>query len=105
MNKAKFGVTLSFTMAFAGLIGGCKNAAQAEAGVFTTEQLICMVDGLMVGGLSGTAQVIASDIEATCPGLAALNNDVLNFINAFNNLDSAQKAKWKAFAAAHGKGQ
>jgi hypothetical protein len=82
--------------------GGCKNAAQAEAGVFSTEQIICMAIGLTSGVLSGTAEQIAAGIQQACPTiLPALTQDVINFVNAFESLSPAQKAAWKDYASKH----
>ena len=97
------GSMLASTLALGTLTtGGCKNAQQAEAGVFTTEQVVCMVMGLVSGSLSGTSQQIAQVIEQACPTiLPALTQDVINFINAFQALSPAQKEIWKKYAAEH----
>jgi hypothetical protein len=90
---------LSITMAVANT--GCKNAQQAESGIFTAEQIVCMVIGLTAGSLTGTAEVIAEDMVQACGIAPTLTQDIVNFINTFNNLAPTKKEQWKTWALSH----
>jgi hypothetical protein len=86
-------VMLVALLGIAGL-SGCKSAAQAEAAVFSSEQVICMVAAMMEQEASGPAQQVADDIVQGCQFAPALTQDVINFVNAFQNLTAMQKARW-----------
>jgi hypothetical protein len=107
MNKRILGLS------FAGLIAlacaGCPSngtvvpPANVIPAVFTVEQTLCMVDGLLSGLLTGTAQAVAADIQTACGLAPALTQDIINFVQAFQNLTDAQKGTWKTWATANRK--
>ncbi|HZU83820.1 MAG TPA: hypothetical protein VE987_12925 [Polyangiaceae bacterium] len=80
---------------------GCKDAAQAEASVFTTEEIACMVDGLVVGGLTGTPAQIAQGLQAVCQGrLQSLTQDVIAFVQEWFAKETTARARWADWARA-----
>lgn len=80
---------------------GCKSPQQAITGVFTVEQLVCMVDAMVSGQLTGTPQVIAADVQAACQVAPALTTDIITFVQDFQNLTPAQQQHWASWSKAH----
>jgi hypothetical protein len=66
--------------------------------VFTVEQIACMVDGMASGLLTGTAQTIATDIQTACQIAPTLTQDIVNFIQAFQNLTPTQQQDFQRWA-------
>lgn len=82
----------------------CKNVQQAENGVFTAEQIVCMVIPLAEDLLTGTPEEVAAAIVAGCPSLQGFTTEVVAFVNQWIKSSPAQKDSWKTFVAANGKG-
>ena len=62
---------------------GCQSAQQAQNAAFTVEQIVCMVDGIVVGGLTGTPESIAQAIQSVCPGLQSFTAQVIDFVTKY----------------------
>jgi hypothetical protein len=91
--------SLALPVASASTQTGCTNAQQATAAVFTTEELACMVDGLVVGNLSGTPEQIAAGLESVCGGrLQSLTQDVVAFVQQWLAQEPAARARWADWA-------
>lgn len=73
-------------VALTGVFGsaGCKNVQQAENGVFTGEQILCLSATLAADVLSGNEQQVATELVQACQIAPTLTQDVITFINAFS---------------------
>ena len=80
---------------------GCKSPQQAITGVFTVEQIVCVVDAMVSGQLTGTAATIAGDVGLACQIAPQLTTDLTTFIQDFQNLTPEQQGRWAAWAKAH----
>jgi hypothetical protein len=81
----------------------CKNAQQAQAGIFTGEQIVCMVAGLAENVLVGTPDQVAADIVAFCPELKLLSANVVAFVTQWMASAPAKRTAWKMWAREHTK--
>jgi hypothetical protein len=72
-------------------LAGCPkgtNPQQVENGVFTVEQVACMVTGFLTNVLATPTEpnevaTIADDVEQVCGIAPALTEDVVEFLNVF----------------------
>jgi hypothetical protein len=111
MTPALRRTTLALTLATSALAPAalvtsetsCKSPAQAEAGIFTFEQVLCMVVPLADGVLTGTPEEVAKALEGVCPSLQGFTAQVIDFVTKWFAQAPAQRAAWKAWAAANRK--
>lgn len=84
-------------------VAGCsqQQAKTVETSVFTSEEVACMVAGLLAGTMSGDAATVAGQIEQVCQIAPALTTDVVNFVNVFVAASPTEKARWAKWSAAH----
>jgi|HubBroStandDraft_5_1064220.scaffolds.fasta_scaffold82250_1 hypothetical protein len=96
-----------------------KTLTNVENAVFTGENVICMVDGLLSNSFTlaqapMTVAQIATDIEGVCSIAPTLLTDVENFVNVFvppapvadagtvaSSAPDPYAAKWAAYRAKH----
>ena len=75
------------------VVPGCKNAQQAENGVFTGEEILCLTASLAADVLTGQTQQDAEYLVQACKIAPTLTQDVINFINSFQARKAAAKER------------
>lgn len=82
----------------------CQSPAQVETGLFTTEEIACIVDGLLVDVLAGTPEQIAAGIQSVCKGVGRLGSSsvtpaLVTFVQTWQTAEPSERMRWSTFVA------
>lgn len=97
---------VALAVQIAATMPACQSPAQVQAGLLTTEEIACLVDGLLTGVLTGTPEQIALGLQAVCKGVGRLGSSstpavaVEGFVTDWQKTEPEARTRWALWLAA-----